>query len=87
MARFIRLSFLLGALLGTATTWAAITGSISGVVTDSSGAVIPGLTVTATSLSTNAQTTAVTDSKGFYSFPTLNVDLYDVRVSQPGFRD
>ena len=49
MARIIRLGFLLGALLGTATLWAAITGSISGVVTDSSGAVIPGLTVVATS--------------------------------------
>ena len=85
MARFIRLGFLLGVLLGTATTWAAITGSISGVVTDPSGAVIPGLTVVATSLSTNVKTTAVSDSKGFYSFPTLNVDVYNVTVSQQGF--
>ena len=74
MARFIRLGFLLSALLGTATLWAAITGSISGVVTDPSGAVVPGLTVVATSLSTNVKTIAVSDSKGFYSFPTLNVD-------------
>ena len=74
MARFVRLGFLLGALVGTATVWAAITGSISGVVTDPSGAVIPGLTVVATALSTNVKTTAVSDSKGFYSFPTLNVD-------------
>ena len=66
---------------------AAITGSISGVVTDPSGAVIPGLTVVATSLSTNVKTTAVSDSKGFYSFPTLNVDVYNVTVSQHGFRD
>ena len=87
MARFIRLGFFLGALLATATTWAAITGSISGVVTDPSGAVIPGLTVVATSVSTNEKTTAVTDSKGFYSFPTLNVDMYNVTVSQSGFRD
>src|SRR6201996_1022287 len=87
MARFLRLGFLLGALLGTATTWAAITGSISGVVTDPSGAVIPGLTVVATSLTTNVKTTAVSDSKGFYSFTTLNVDVYNVTVSQPGFRD
>src|SRR6185437_390052 len=87
MVRFIRLALLLGALLGTATLWAAITGSISGVVTDPNGAVMPGVTVVATSLSTNVQTTAVSDSKGFYSFPTLNVDVYDVRVSQRGFRD
>ncbi len=87
MARFIRLVLFVGGLLGTATLWAAITGSISGVVTDPNGAVMPGLTVVATSLTTNVRTTAVSDSKGFYSFPTLNVDLYDVRVSQPGFRD
>src|SRR3984885_12296013 len=87
MARFIRLGLLLGALLGTATTWAPITGSISGVVTDPRRAFIPGLTVVATSVSTNEKTTAVTDSKGFYSFPTLNVDVYNVTVSQPGFRD
>src|SRR3984885_4785307 len=87
MARFIRLGLLLGALLGTTTTWAAITGSISGVVTNPSGAVIPGLTVGATRVSTNEKTTPVTDSKGFYSFPTLNVDVYNVTVSQSGFRD
>src|ERR1700748_1072962 len=87
MAPFFRLGLFLGALLVTSTTWAAITGSISGVVTDPSGAVIPGVTVVATSLSTNVKTTAVSDSKGFYSFPTLNVDLYTVTVSQRGFRD
>jgi len=33
------------------------------------------------------KTTAVSDSKGFYSFTTLNVGVYDVSVSQHGFRD
>jgi Carboxypeptidase regulatory-like domain len=66
---------------------AAITGSISGVVTDPSGAVVPGVTVVATSVSTNVQTTAVTDSKGFYNLPTLNVDTYNLSVNQAGFRD
>ena len=66
---------------------AAITGSISGVVTDASGAVVPGVTVVATSISTNVQTTAVTDAKGFYSFPALMVDRYNVTSSQAGFRD
>jgi hypothetical protein len=66
---------------------AAITGSISGVVTDASGAVVPGVTVVATSIATNVQTTSVTDAKGFYSFPALMVDTYNVTTSQPGFRD
>ena len=74
-------------LMGTLTANAAITGSISGVVTDPSGAVVPGVKVVATSVTTNVQSTAVTDAKGFYNLPTLNVDTYNLSTSQPGFRD
>jgi uncharacterized membrane protein AbrB (regulator of aidB expression) len=69
-------------LLGTLAAWAAITGSISGVVTDPSGAVVPGVAVVATSISTSVQSRAVTDSKGFYRFPTLNVDTYNVTANK-----
>ena len=48
---------------------------------------MPGVTVVATAVSTNVQSKAVTDAKGFYNFPTLNVDTYNVTSSQPGFRD
>jgi len=65
---------------------AGITGSISGTVTDPSGAVMPGVTVTVTSSSTGVRSATVTDAKGFYGFPTLNVDTYDVNVSHTGFR-
>ena len=69
-------------------TWAqSMTGSISGVVTDPSGAVVPGVTVTATAISTNVKHTTITDAKGFYSLPALSVDKYDVTASHPGFRD
>ena len=64
-----------------------MTGSISGAVSDSSGAVVPGVPVVATAESTNVQHTTVTDSKGFYSLPALNVDKYDVSVSHPGFQN
>jgi len=66
---------------------AGITGSISGTVSDPSGAVMAGVTVTVTSLSTNVRSTTVTDSKGFYSFPALNVDHYTVAVNQAGFKN
>ena len=65
----------------------SMTGSISGAVSDSSGAVLPGVPVVATAESTNVQHTTVTDSKGFYSLPALNVDKYDVSVSHPGFQN
>jgi hypothetical protein len=73
--------------LGTLTAHAAITGSISGVVTDPSGAVVPGVTVVATAVSTNVQSKAVTDAKGFYNLPTLSVDTYNLSASQSGFSD
>ena len=88
LVRFVSFAGVVAAvLLGTLTASAAITGSISGVVTDPSGAVVPGVTVVATSASTNVQSRAVTDSKGFYRFPTLSVDTYNVTASQKGFRD
>jgi len=65
--------------------WAATTGSISGTVKDPSGAVILGATVTATNIATNIQATAVTDDKGFYAFPSLQVGRYNVKVEEEGF--
>ena len=55
--------FSLCIFLGAVTAWAAITGSISGVVTDPSGAVLPGVTVVATEISTNVRQTTVTDHR------------------------
>ena len=74
-------------VLGSIAAWASITGSISGVVTDPAGAVVPGVTVVATDVATNIQHTTVTDAKGFYAFPAMNVGTFSVSVSQPGFRD
>jgi hypothetical protein len=72
---------------GASIAWCSVTGSISGVVTDPSGAVIPGVTAVATSISTNVRYSAVTDSNGFYSFLALNVDSYNVTISSPGYRN
>jgi len=66
--------------------WAGITGSISGVVTDSSGAVIAGATVTAINTQTGVKTNASTDTKGFYGLPALPVGTYDIEISQTGFK-
>jgi hypothetical protein len=67
-------------------TWASIAGGISGLVTDPSGAVVPGATVVATETQTGVKTTVTTDDKGFYSLPSLPVGTYDLQVSQIGFK-
>jgi hypothetical protein len=65
--------------------YAAITGTISGTVTDPSGAVIPQITVVVLNEQTGVSSTVHTDSKGFFSFPALNVGLYTVTASAQGF--
>jgi len=73
-------------LLAFVCSWAAITGSVSGIVTDSTGAVVAGASVTAINTQTGVKTTVNTDSKGFYSLPALDVGSYDLEISQTGFK-
>jgi len=80
-----------GALLMTAfacfsVSGQTISGRINGTVTDSSGAVIPGATVTITNIATNAPRTAVTDDSGFYTVTSLPVGTYTVTVERSGFK-
>lgn len=87
MARLRVAILTLGAiLLSSVALWASINGGISGVVTDSSGAVVQGATVTATNTQTGVKTTLQTDSKGFYNFPALQIGTYTVDVQQTGFK-
>jgi Carboxypeptidase regulatory-like domain/TonB dependent receptor len=73
-------------LLALALAAASITGSISGVVTDKSGAVVSGALVVATDTTTGVKTTQKTDAKGFYNLPTLAVGTYDLEITQVGFK-
>src|SRR5687768_8771128 len=75
-------------LLGPATSaWAQVTtGTIQGTVKDSSGAVLPGVTVTATNTDTNVTRTAVTDSRGDYIARLLPVGTYRVETALDGFK-
>ena len=61
-------------------------GSISGVVKDQSGGVVPGATVTAKSLATAEALTAITDASGFYTMTTLRPGKYDVSAELDGFK-
>ena len=63
-----------------------IGGSISGQVTDVTGAVIPDATVTATDLATSTELTTKTNATGFYSFPFLKVGTYKLTFNRTGFK-
>jgi hypothetical protein len=74
--------FLLSAPHGRAQVAGA---TLSGSVTDPSGAAIVGAQVSATNRATGVNRTAVTDSAGFYSVPNLQPGNYDVTVTSTGF--
>jgi hypothetical protein len=65
---------------------AGVTASISGTVTDPSGAVVVGATVTATSVETGLATTQTTNGQGFYSFQALPLGTYTLDVQHTGFK-
>src|SRR5437762_6120138 len=61
-------------------------GSISGVIRDASGAVIPGAMVTVTNPATNFVRAAISNEAGIYNFPVLQPGVYNIKVELPGFR-
>jgi hypothetical protein len=64
----------------------AVTGTILGAITDSSGAVMPGVTVTLTNAGTGLVRAVTTDSNGEYTAPSLPTGRYAVRAELPGFK-
>jgi hypothetical protein len=72
------LSVLVGLLIATAATAGAQqpTGEIFGKVTDQSGAVLPGVSVTLSAPSLLQPLTAVTSATGTYQFPRLDIGTY-----------
>jgi len=64
-----------------------LAGSLSGRVTDQSGAVVPGASVVVQSLATGVQQSAATNHAGLYRFPVVMPGAYSVTASLKGFRD
>src|SRR5262245_30095660 len=64
----------------------SIFGEIRGTVTDTSGGVVAGATVTATNKATGEVRSVITDEVGNYSLVNLPAGTYDVAVENSGFR-
>ena len=67
-------------------TWAQSTTQVSGIVTDSSGAVVPGVTVDIEQAGTGLQRSTTSDSSGSYALLQLAPGTYKVSVKKSGFR-
>ncbi len=62
------------------------TGGIEGTITDSTGAVVPHASVSATDETTGEKLVTTSDQTGFYHFVEVHPDLYLVVVEAPGFK-
>jgi hypothetical protein len=80
------LVFLTSALPPVLRAQTAGEGEITGSVTDSSGAVVPGATVTATNTATDVSTERTSSSAGLYTIAPLPVGIYSVTVTAKGFK-
>ncbi|MBI4464893.1 MAG: carboxypeptidase regulatory-like domain-containing protein, partial [Acidobacteria bacterium] len=81
------IAILVGVVFFSQLGWAqATTGTISGVVSDATGAVVPAASVTVRNVETGATRTLPTDAQGRYRAPNLSVGRYEVQVSLTGFQ-
>src|SRR2546428_14092542 len=87
MSRYLPV-LLIGVILlgGNAVSAQVTTATIAGVVQDSSGSVIPGVSVTVKNLDTGITRTVTTDEGGRYTAPDLTLGNYEVDAQLPGFQ-
>src|SRR5688572_32504067 len=64
----------------------AVSGTILGEVSDTTGAVIPGATVTLTNTGTGFTRSVVSDAKGEYTAPSIPTGTYTVTAEMQGFK-
>jgi hypothetical protein len=86
------LSFLMAALLSAvfaipAAAQSLVSGDVTGIVTDPSGAIIPNVTVTLKNNGTGQTQTSTTNASGVYRFSLVAPGAYTVTVNAPGFQN
>ena len=88
MSKRVALKVIASAFLAAACASAQSSGSatLSGVVKDSSGAVIPKAKVTSTHIETGVKAATTTNNDGFFVFPPVQIGNYKVRCEAPGMK-
>ncbi|HKA00295.1 MAG TPA: carboxypeptidase-like regulatory domain-containing protein, partial [Candidatus Solibacter sp.] len=78
--------FLIAALSATAMYAQAVSATLVGTLTDSSGGIVVNAKVTATETNTGVVRTGNTNESGNYTFPNVPPGIYSVTAEQPGFK-
>ena len=86
MGRVLSLVLTMLFTIGTTASAQTATGTISGTVHDSTGAVIPGVAVTTRNVATGASRSVVTDEQGRYRIANVEPGEYELRAALAGFR-
>ena len=73
-------------LLLTSVAWGQVSGTMSGYVTDNTGALVPGATLTATIEGRGTTFSATSNTEGFYTFTALEPGTYTLSVEKKGFK-
>lgn len=82
----IRLRFALAqAIVFCAPVFSQTFGEITGMITDTSGAIVAGATITVVDPATNFNRVTTSNNTGHYTFPSLRPSTYSVRVEMAGF--
>src|SRR6201995_2566820 len=84
--RLHHLSVLLLAVVALSFTAKAQDATVVGTITDPSGAAVPNVKISATSIETGLVSTAVTGDSGAYVIPGLRIGHYDVKAEASGFK-
>src|SRR5690349_13642622 len=85
-SNFLRIGGIAILLLANIGVFGQTSAAVQGQVTDQSGAVIPGATITVTNTATSVSQTTKSDSAGNYRVPALPAGTYDVSVQASGLQ-
>src|SRR5205085_9486735 len=86
MTKFFTAALLLCLLFSVQAPAQSNNATVSGTVSDASGALIPGVTISATNTRTGVVTTALSNETGTYNVPNLQPGSYKVSAELPGFQ-
>jgi hypothetical protein len=84
-SRFLVLSFLLAAVSVKILTAQTFRGTLLGTVTDATGAVLPGASISVKNMDTGIERTTESNSDGAFTVPELPIGRYSVTATMAGF--